>query len=208
MKNLFSTEGKIYYGMTKIYQLVILNIIFLVLCVPIITMGAAITALYGTTFKMIKDEEKNVSQTFFIIFKKEFQSGTKIWLIYLGLLALFIFSYSFLRTLFSQNIIFFYFFMLLISLGILTTIYVFPVLSIFDNRIMNTFKNSFFLAIKHAPQSILLFLIALFLLVIVPIYFEKLFFLWLTVGYSLTVYISAHIFRFIFEKYIIIDEEV
>ena len=57
MGRFFSMDNKFFTFMNKVADLCILNIICLVCCIPIVTAGASITAMYYVTLKMVRNEE-------------------------------------------------------------------------------------------------------------------------------------------------------
>ena len=61
--------------MNKVADLCILNIICLVCCIPIVTAGASITAMYYVTLKMVRNEEAYIVRSFF----KSFKDIPKLW---------------------------------------------------------------------------------------------------------------------------------
>lgn len=56
----FSLDSKFSQIMGRVFDLMMLNIIFLIMCIPIVTIGANFTAMYYVTLKMIKNEETSV----------------------------------------------------------------------------------------------------------------------------------------------------
>ena len=52
MNNLFNMDGPLFRFLSKVADLMILNLIFLISCIPIVTIGASITALSYVTLKM------------------------------------------------------------------------------------------------------------------------------------------------------------
>ena len=51
----FSLDSKFSQIMGRVFDLMMLNIIFLIMCIPIVTIGANFTAMYYVTLKMIKN---------------------------------------------------------------------------------------------------------------------------------------------------------
>ena len=60
MTNLFSYDGLIYKVGTKVFQLMVLNLLYLITCLPLVTIGAANTALTAVTIKMIEGKTGHV----------------------------------------------------------------------------------------------------------------------------------------------------
>ena len=57
MKGFFSYDSGLFRALDKLGSLFILNMLTLVCSIPIFTIGAAFTAMYYVTMKMVRDEE-------------------------------------------------------------------------------------------------------------------------------------------------------
>ena len=82
----FSLDSKFSQIMGRVFDLMMLNIIFLIMCIPIVTIGANFTAMYYVTLKMIKNEETYIFRTYWKSFRENFKQATAIWLILLAVL--------------------------------------------------------------------------------------------------------------------------
>lgn len=69
--------------MGRAADLMILNIVFIICCLPIVTIGASLTALHYVTLKMVRNEESYIVKSFFKSFKQNFKQATIINLIML-----------------------------------------------------------------------------------------------------------------------------
>ena len=69
-------------ALTKICDMICLNVIWLICCIPIVTIGASTTALYSVLLKMVKNEEGYIFRSFFKAFKENFRQSTVIWLLF------------------------------------------------------------------------------------------------------------------------------
>ena len=67
----FNYDSPIMQFLTRLTDLFILNFLFLICSIPIITIGASATALYSVTLKMAKNEESYIFSSFFRAFKTE-----------------------------------------------------------------------------------------------------------------------------------------
>ena len=56
---------------------IVLNLIFLITCIPVFTIGAALSSLYCVTMKEARGEYGYLVRTYLQEFKKNFKSGTK-----------------------------------------------------------------------------------------------------------------------------------
>ena len=61
-----------------------LNLLWFVCCIPVFTVGAATTALYSVTLKIVNGRENNLTRQFFKAFRENFRQATVLWLILLG----------------------------------------------------------------------------------------------------------------------------
>ena len=73
-------EGSPFQGfLNKVTDLLILNLVTLLLCLPVITAGAALTAMHYVLLKMVRGEEGYIVKSFFRAFKREFRQATVMW---------------------------------------------------------------------------------------------------------------------------------
>lgn len=74
----FSINGKFYSFMTKVADLMILSVLWLLCSVPVVTLGVSTSALYFSVVKVIREESYKPSAAFFRAFKENFKQGTVI----------------------------------------------------------------------------------------------------------------------------------
>ena len=156
MRSLFDTDGFLMRALTKIADMVWLNILFLICSIPIFTIGASTTALYYVTFKTIKDEEGYISRDFFHSFKQNFKQSTIVWLVLLVLYAILGLDLTILLRMDSSMADAGIVLVMIPGLLILFVgIYVFPLLSRFENTTKATVKNALLLSIANIPRTLL-----------------------------------------------------
>ena len=78
------TDNRIIRILTTLCDFLILNILWLVCSVPVITAGASTTALYSVMFKITKKEEGYIIKSFLKAFRQNFKQSTIIWLLLIG----------------------------------------------------------------------------------------------------------------------------
>ena len=137
------------------------NIIFLIMCIPIVTIGANFTAMYYVTLQMIKNEETYIFRTYWKSFRENFKQATAIWLILLAVLIVLILDLLLVMKMPGTITYLRFVFLVLIFFEAMVLSYVFPVLSRFDNTVKNTIKNSILMAIRHLPWTIMILLVNL-----------------------------------------------
>ena len=156
MGGLFSPDSKVMQTLNRITDLLVLNILFVVTCLPVITIGAASTAMYTVCFRFGEDWEKSVIKTYFKAFCSNFRQATGIWLILALVMALAVgdFLICLPQTGALQYMVIAAFF-----LGLMTEFAItmaFPLLSRFDNTVSCTLKNAVLLSLAYAPRTLLL----------------------------------------------------
>lgn len=171
MGNLLNYDGPVFSTLNKITDLIWLNILWMICCLPVFTIGASTSALFYITLHMAKKEEgSGITKTFFREFKRNFKQGTAIWLIFLVIGIILASDLYIIVWMFDlPNVLHTIFVCLnfaLLVYYILTLIYVFPLQCTFENKVKHTIKNAMILSIGHLPQSIVIgfFYFALFFL--------------------------------------------
>lgn len=209
MSKIFDVEGPLFSGLGRIADLFWLNVLFLICCIPIFTIGASATALYYVTLKMVKNEECYITKSFFKSFKQNFKQATGIWIIMLLVGGLLVTDYLIMNgTLYDvsgipdavRKVILVVLLMAAIVYA-LTLRYVFPVLARFDNTVKNIIKNSLLISIRHLPWSALLVAIQVLSGYIFYKFLPQVFIFYLIIVLSLVAYISSFIFVKIFAIY-------
>lgn len=201
MDKVFNLDSPFMRGLSKVADLVWLNILTIVCCIPIVTIGAALTAQHYVVLKMVRNEEGYVARSFFKSFKQNFKQATCIWLmmaLFIAMLVVDIYIFLYSSMEFPKFLVAVVFAFAIIFL--LVGVYVFPVLSKFDNTVKNTIKNAFMIAILSLPKTILMIVIyalpiALVFLSLQLVPISALF------GCSGTAYLCAMLYNGVFKKF-------
>lgn len=200
MGKFFDMESPVMRFLNRVGDLMILNLLMWICCLPIITAGAAFTAQHYVLLKIVRGEEGYLVRGFFKSFKANFKQATLIWLLMLLVVVIYIgdvwiFNYSGLT--FPKPLI-----IAVIAVAVLLLMiaaYVFPVLARFENSIKNTLKNAMLLAFANLPKTILM--LACYALPVVLAYFSSYGLLFaILFGFSAPAYASAWTYSGIFKK--------
>lgn len=212
MSNFFSTDSPLWRALTKVADLIWLNILFVICCIPVFTVGAALSAMYSVTLKMCVNEEGAISQDFFKAFRENFKQATILWLIMLGI-GLFLIA-DFLMVPLLGGIVYEIAFWILCVIGILYIMvfsYLFPLQSRFENPIKRTLMNALFLSIRHLlPTTIVVSLLTAVPGLIVyfkPDYLIRFLPLVVLILFSGIAFLNSKLLTPIFQSYIRIQEE-
>ena len=200
MGKFFDLDSPIMRFLNRMADMIILNILMIICCIPIITVGAACTAMHYVLLKMVRDEEGYLIKGFFKSFVQNFKQATLIWLFMLLALVVFVGDWLIFRAsgdAFPRALV-----IGVIAIGIImlmVAIYVFPLLARFDNSIRNTILNAALLAIGNLPKTLLM--IVIYAIPPVIAYFSAYSYIFIFMfGISLPAYGAAWLYSNIFKK--------
>ena len=211
MRQFFNMDGPVFTFLSKMADLLILNLLFIVCSIPVITIGASLTAMSCVSIKMKDGLEGYVWKTFLKSFRDNFRQATIIW-VFMALAAI-ILAVDILLVRSSagtlQHVV-----QISVYVGILLWIMflsvVFPLLSRFDNSIPNTMRNAVLLAIGNAPRTLLMSAI-IFGSVIATLWNAMTLsyglLIWLLFGFAILSWIDATLLYPVFKKLMPPEEE-
>ena len=207
MGRFFNMDNKFFVFMGKIADLCMLNLLCIICCIPIVTAGASLTALYYVTMKMVRNEEAYIFRSFFRSFKQNFKQATVINIIMLAAAALLYIDTNIAGKMGQPaGKILGMIFAAFTLLYVMILLYVYPLLAKFYNSVKNTFKNAILMAIRHLPYTILMLLICAcpILILFIPSFQIQMSLIMLVILYGPAViaYGNSHFFVRIFDKYI------
>ncbi len=201
MSSIFGADSSFLQLLNRIADLLFLNLIFIVCCIPIFTIGASWTALNYVLLKMARNEEGYVIRGFFKSFKENFGQATLIWL---GLLVFGLLCAWGLWLLFGMGdavpVIGYAVALVACTVLLMIIVYIFPLLARYQNTTGGILKNAFLLMCLHVPQSLLL--VVLLAVPFVLIWFSTYLVIVVAMfGFSVPAFISAYLYRRIFRKF-------
>ena len=160
MSDIFNYDNKLMQGLDKFFNVCYLSIVWLLACIPIVTIGAANTALYYTANKVLKHNRGYVWKDFWGAFRANFKQSTIVWLVTLGLTLLMCFDtyvmWKFAAAGYGIGKIYI-FFTIVLAFVIMWAVYVFPYIGRFANTTKAIMKNALLLAFAHLPKTLLVF---------------------------------------------------
>ena len=191
-------DGKFVKVLNRIADLVGLNLLAILFCIPIITIGASITAVYGCIFRIQEKREGYLTKDFWKLFKECFRSSTIIYLVGVAVVAMLYLDYQIFATDSRLDILQ----VLVVAGGILVAeifTYAFPMESYFENSLKATVKNALLLGISNIPYTLLMLginVFPFFLVARIPVTFE----IWFLIGISGVAWINSFFLKKIFSK--------
>lgn len=154
--NMFKLDSPLMNFLNRLCDVMIINILVLVCSLPIFTFGAAITAAYYMSFKMINNEETYIVRGFFKAFKENFKQSTIMWII---MLAVGLILYGDYKIILDSGLEFASWTRIaILTVTVIVAIgatFIFPMQARFTNTVKNTMKNGFLMALSHLPSAVL-----------------------------------------------------
>lgn len=153
----FGSDGKLFYYLNKIGQILILTTLFLVSCIPIITIGSSITSFYYAMIKSIRRERGYPTTEFLSCFRRNLLKGS---IVTLGLGSAFGLLYVNREYVAKQGdvtspgMVIVYDFLFIVLL--LLVMFIFPVMSRFHLKLSALLRLSLVMALRHLPITICL----------------------------------------------------
>jgi uncharacterized membrane protein YesL len=192
--------------LTRIADLMILNVVFIATAIPLVTIGAALTGLNFTAMRLARGQSDSTTGDYFRSFRGNFRQATLIWLVILLLAAVLGAWYLVVATFVSDVVIQFivlaiwYLVAFVLALNVL---WVFPYLANFEGSMREVLRNARLLSGKHLLTSVLAFAV-LALSVIVTIFYPAVTaygLLWLAIGFAGVAFLTGILFTRVFDRY-------
>ena len=169
MGGIFSYDNPIMSAISKIANCILLNMLFLICCIPIVTAGASFTAMYYTVEKNIKNNRGYVCSSFFTSFKENLKKATPVWILLFAIELIFLSDYFVVNhvrqagNMLGNIYPLFFVMMILVALY---AVWFFANLARFDNSVKNLMKNSLILMIRFPGTTFLILCALIFACVI------------------------------------------
>ena len=155
MGNLFNMDNAFFRFMGKLFDVVALNIVFIIVCIPLVTIGPAISALYYASVKSIRRDRSYPIKEFFKAFKRDFRQSFIVGLILVLASVIIYVDIRFVVDYIKNDFTAMRYVYLVIGLVIsFISVYIFPLISRFSLKISGLFRLSFYLAIRHLLTTI------------------------------------------------------
>lgn len=202
--NLFSYNSPVMRFLERVFDLVVLNLLTLVLCIPIVTAGSAMTALYKTLFD-IRQQKGRTLITFWQTFRAEFRPALPLGLLaFVAIAAYGGYLYLLYAQLAAEAA---WAWITVAAIGALfffPMTFVFPLFAKFQNTIKKTIVNAFYMSIRHLPVTLLMLAMQavwVFAIFLFPYQAAFLVLAWFFFGISLPAYLGSGLFLKVFAHY-------
>ena len=206
MNKIFNIDSPVMRFLSRVGDLIVINLLFLLCCIPVITAGASAVAMYTLTMRLVRREDRTSTiKSFFQAFAGNFKRATGIWGIFLAVGLVLAVNY-WLKVMNPEA----YPFVMRALLFILVLVYsvsltwVFPLHARFENKVLVTVKNSLIIGLTYPLVTIPT--VALTILPEIFLYYKTAFFLktgifWLFIGFALCAFLNSLLFVRVFEQF-------
>ena len=205
MNELLHPDNPIIRFLTRLFDLMLLNLLLIISCIPIVTIGAAISATYHVIFKIIDKKDPYIVKSYFKAMKENFKHATLLWILILSAgicintALFFIYNIPDKKFEFLQIPICLFIFILLS-----VAVYAFPLLSRYQCSMKQLLKNTMILSFTNIPATVIIAVFPLGIFYLASAFDINLaaacgFFV--TIGCSGIMYIASFVLFRIFKKY-------
>lgn len=201
---MLQTDNRFFQFMSRLGDLVMLNLIFIVSCIPIITIGAAISALHTMIDKMSRGHESYIIRGYLQYLKDNFKNSTLMWFVYLFGGIFLLAGGVYLAKNGSSNSWLFIPYTFVTMIFLFSFLYSFALQAIFINTAGQILKNSLLTALRHLPYTLLLGVISYLppcISFLLPDFLPVTLTYWLLIGFSFSAWVCGFIYRKIFAYY-------
>lgn len=197
---LIEWDSPMIQGIERIRDMVILNVLTIICYLPIVTIGASITAMHYMCLKMVRNEEGYISKGFFHSFRENLKQATGIWI---GLVALVVFIVADFYAVYRVDAWFIdiakVILVILTVWVLLTGTFIFPILSKFHGTTKQLVKNAVKLSFAKVTKTIPMMIVNV-LPIVICLIFSILSPLLLFFGFVVPGMINAKIYNKLFEQ--------
>ena len=205
MNNLFSLENPLMRFLARVFDMIVSNALFLICCVPVVTAGAAIAALNKVTQGIVLDRDFGTIRLFFRAFRENFKQATAAFLVLLliflslacNTLLVMIYLTGTLAVV-LKGVLF-----VLAVLVLAVAVYLFPLMTRYDNALREHVKNAMILAVAKLPRTVVMVLVTSLPVLVpyfsLPTFFQTLPFFFI-IGFAFMSYVSSQLLVPVFRE--------
>lgn len=186
-------------------ELVLLGMICMICCLPVITVGPAVTALFGSVYELRFDQENKLLRCYFKLFRTKFKTTVAAWLLGLSGFAALL-CYWVLLRIYAKGAIYTAF-CIVLAIAALTLegllCYLFPLISRYGNSLREHVRNAGILMLRYFPKTLLMIFIQLLPLLMfsyLPFVMMQTLLFWILLCPGLSAAANVQLLRPVFEK--------
>lgn len=205
MRSFFSQDSWFMASLSRMTDLILLNLLFVLCSIPVVTLGPAAAAMYTVLFRMGTERESGVVRPFFAAFLENLKQGLVLWIAELALAGAFVFDIALFYRMTGPVRYIYIPILCLAIVGLLASGYLFPLISLFRNSNLKTVGCAVALSIANLPRSFLIMLLNLvpiLTLLLAPMWFFQMTMLWLVIYFAFAAYLNSLLLKKVFAPFL------
>lgn len=207
LDSIFSADSTLMRVLGKVADVIVLNLVFVATSLPIVTLGASLTALHHTAMRIVRGRSDSVTADYLRAFRANLRPGSLLLLALVGLAAV-LTGWYIVVTLFVasptlQLILLAVWFVLALQLA-MTSLFAFPYLATFDDTTKRVLKNACLMSWRH-PLAALTVATITVLPIVITIFYPKTTgygLVWVAFGFAAIAVVAATLLTRVFDQYI------
>ena len=197
MRKIFSMDNPLMRGLSIAADLIILNLLTIVLCLPLVTIGPALTAMNDIVIHLVRGEEGYIIIPYFQSFKANFKKGLLFSLVTVLAVGILVFDYLALNTYFPElRVSIVAVAVVVLAIGV----YLYGLQARYENTFRNTVKSAAVLAVVNFPRTLGMMVCTIGLWVVCINFYQFGIPILLMMGLSLPCYVNILLLNRVFRK--------
>lgn len=203
MKSLFNLDNPFMQFLSRVADLILLNVMLILLSLPVFTAGAALAALHRVCQNMVFETDSGVFRPFLRAFRDNFRQATLVWLAELVVTAALVCDALLVMAYFGKSTVMY------VLLGVLAFLvagvcaYLIPLIARYNNTLRQHLNNAMVLAVIKLPKTLLLTLMnllpILLALLSLEVFVQTLIF-WVIIGFAFMAFLQESLLRNVYEQ--------
>lgn len=149
----FSVDSPFYRFITKLWDIVQLNFLWLLCCIPVVTAGASMVAACSVALKMAEDTEGYIGRSFFKAFKENLKGGIPLGLLTLVAAYAVYLDFQFWNA--TESVLFLVMGLVAAVVFTMGLLYAFPLMARYENTFLKTLKNSYDISTRYFLRTLM-----------------------------------------------------
>ena len=155
MDRFFDANNPVMRFLSRIVDVAVLNLMTLACMIPVVTAGAALTAMNNVLIHLVRKDETYVWKMFLASFKRNLKQGIGLGVLFSAIFAVAGLELLMLHSIDAKSSTVFMIIITVIGLCVFAIgIYTFALLSRFENTVRGTLFNAMSLALGHIPRTL------------------------------------------------------
>ncbi|WP_425956773.1 YesL family protein [Xylanimonas sp. McL0601] len=206
MSELFAADSPLLRFLTKVADVMILNLLFVATSIPVVTLGGSLTALHHTAMKLARNEPTEVARDYLQAFRSNLRQGTLLSLTLAGLALVLTAWYVVVEHLGLPALVQLVLYGVLFLVGfrfVIAALFAFPYLATFENSVWEVLNNSRLMSLRHLLASLTVLTLTALPIVITVFYPAVTVYglLWFAVGFAGVAFVNGVVFTNVFDRY-------